>query len=117
MNSSEDNHKRIAFPISFRKRDGDLATVFSIFASEKGDRSEYARQLMRDGLRYRIEKGIPLDATFMNNIHEYSEYEEEIRMKLQKLNQTKKNRRNSPRRIQQYLDLMVRPYVDPQITK
>lgn len=51
--------ERIAFPISFRQRDKDLAFVFSQL--EKGDRSEYARQLMRDGLRFRIQNGIAIE--------------------------------------------------------
>ena len=50
----------LVFPISIRKRDHDLQKVFSVYAAERGDRSELARQLMRDGIRYRLEHGIPI---------------------------------------------------------
>jgi hypothetical protein len=52
--------ERITFPVSLRKRDRDLMSIFALYVTEKGDRSEFARQLMRDGLRHRMEKGIPL---------------------------------------------------------
>lgn len=50
--------KPMTFHLSIKKRDYDLAALFSQL--EKGERSEFARILMREGIKYRLEKQIPL---------------------------------------------------------
>lgn len=51
-------HRALKFPMSIPKYDKDLLEVFNLL--EKGERSFFARSMIRKGLQYCIENGIDI---------------------------------------------------------